>query len=320
MDPMTHSISYWSPLERGYERMRRLLFEPFDLVKWLVLGFAVWLAGLGSGPGGGGNNFTGDPSELGESIGDAASSALTSFLALSIASFIFLAVLLLVAVLLWISSRGKFIYLDNVVHDRAEIVAPWSRFRRLGDSLFVWRLVFVAIVIAIVGAAVLIPALPAAIMTGGSLDELSFFAISSWGVVVGLVAVVVGIASLFIALFVDSFIVPIMYRFELGATDAWRYFMPWLRARPGSFILYGLFVLLLAIAYVIISLLICALTCCIGALPYIGTVILLPLLVTFRCFSLEWLAQLDPGFDVFSPLPGGEIDDSDAMVAVDIEE
>ena len=44
------------------------------------------------------------------------------------------AVFLLIAILLWISSRGKFIYLDNVVHDRAQIVEPWSRFRRLGDT------------------------------------------------------------------------------------------------------------------------------------------------------------------------------------------
>jgi len=306
MDSMTQQISYWSPLERGYERMRRMLFEPFDLVKWLVLGFAAWLASLGSGPGGGGN-VSGDPTEIGSSVGDAASSAFSSILALSIASFVIVAVLLLVAVVLWISSRGKFIYLDNVVHDRAEIVKPWRDFRKLGDSLFLWRLIFVAIVIAVIGAAVVIPALPAAIVTGGDLDDLSYFAITSWGVLVGIVAVFVAIASIFVALFLDAFIVPIMYRFNLGAVEGWRYFIPWLKARPGSFLLYGLFVLLLAIAYVIISLLVCVLTCCIGALPYVGTVLLLPLLVTYRCFSLEWLAQLDPGFDVFTPLPGQEV-------------
>jgi hypothetical protein len=43
------------------------------------------------------------------------------------------------------------------------------------------------------------------------------------------------------------------------------------------------------------------LTCCIVGLPYVGTVILLPLYVTYRIFSLEFLAQFDPEFDVFTP-------------------
>jgi len=33
-------------------------------------------------------------------------------------------------------SRGKFMFLDNVVHDRAEVSQPWQDFRRLGNSLF----------------------------------------------------------------------------------------------------------------------------------------------------------------------------------------
>ncbi len=45
----------------------------------------------------------------------------------------------------------------------------------------------------------------------------------------------------------------------------------------------------------------CLLTCCIVAFPYVGTVILLPILVTYRLFSVEFLAQFDPGFDLFIP-------------------
>jgi len=37
------------------------------------------------------------------------------------------------------------------------------------------------------------------------------------------------------------------------------------------------------------------------ALPYVGTVIMLPIWVTYRLFSVEFLAQFDPGFDVFTP-------------------
>jgi len=45
----------------------------------------------------------------------------------------------------------------------------------------------------------------------------------------------------------------------------------------------------------------CVLTCCIVVLPYVGTVILLPIWVTYRLFSVEFLAQFDPGFDLFVP-------------------
>ena len=40
-------------------------------------------------------------------------------------------------------------FLDNVVHNRAEIAKPWREFRKEGDSLFLWRLVFGIVAIAI---------------------------------------------------------------------------------------------------------------------------------------------------------------------------
>ena len=32
---------------KRFELMKRILFQPFDLKKWLVIGFAAWLANLG---------------------------------------------------------------------------------------------------------------------------------------------------------------------------------------------------------------------------------------------------------------------------------
>src|SRR5438309_11455749 len=45
---MTAQIGLAIPLSRGFYRMKRQLFEPFDPVKWLVIGFCAWLAQLGS--------------------------------------------------------------------------------------------------------------------------------------------------------------------------------------------------------------------------------------------------------------------------------
>ncbi len=313
MEPMTYSIRYWQPLERAFDRMRRILFEPFNLVTWMVLGFSAWLATLGSGNGGGGN-FGGAPSDIGEAFGDAASSLFDNIFLFGLVGMAGIVVLALIAVVLWLSSRGKFIFLDNCVHERAEISNPWHRYKALANSLFLWRIAFVGAVIAVLATAALIPAIPAALISGGSFDDLSIFAMTSWGIFFGLATVVVVIFSLFVSLFLDAFVVPIMYRFNLRATEAWKYLVPWLKAHPGSFVLYGFFVLLLTFGFAIVSMLACLLTCCIAALPYIGTVVLLPLWVTYRYLSLEWLAQFDSGFDVFTPLETAS-DDEAAFVS-----
>ncbi len=47
------------------------------------------------------------------------------------------------------------------------------------------------------------------------------------------------------------------------------------------------------------------LTCCVGllllAIPYVGTVLTLPLPVFVRYLDLEWLGQFGPGFAVLGP-------------------
>lgn len=309
------NIRYWAPLEEGWERMKALLFRPFDLGLWLVLGFSAWLAGLGSGPGSGGANLSDSPKHIGRSLRHAVEPLFHSMFVLSLVIFVGLAVFLLIILLLWLSSRGKFIYLENVLRQRAEIVEPWGRMRRLGDSLFLWRLAFLLAIVVLLAFVVMVPAAFAIASGGTSVDGLSFFALSSFGLIFVLAAVVFGVGIAVVGLFLDAFVVPIMYRFDLKATEAWKFFLPWLKARPGAFILYTLFCLLLFMGYGLIALLACAVTCCLAALPYVGTVVMLPLLVTYRYFSLGWLAQFDPGFDFFSPLePGDDFDEAEDEV------
>ena len=50
-------IGVTEPIAPAYERVKQMLFKPFDLTKWITIGFCAWLAGLGeSGGGGGGFN------------------------------------------------------------------------------------------------------------------------------------------------------------------------------------------------------------------------------------------------------------------------
>ena len=115
--------------------------------------------------------------------------------------------------------------------------------------------------------------------------------------------VVFGVVAAYVALFTESFVVPIMYRYNLRVLDAWQAFLPWLKARPAHFVVYGLFVLMLAAVFAVFFSIFCLMTCCMAAVPYLGTVLLLPVWVTYRLLSVEFLAQFHPDFDLFAPPP-----------------
>jgi len=297
-------IAYFEPLTRAWERMKHILWRPFDLAKWFVLGFSCWLAGLADSAGGGGWKWMADENDFplrhNIHLGDTGFwDAGESLILLPLIFVLLMAVAAILLLVLWLSSRAKFIYLDNVVENRAQIVEPWHRFRTLGNSLFLWRIGFVVACGLIVLVLLLLFFAPAATFSfSDALAGLSY-ASMAFGV---LILIAFGIVAAWISILLEGFVVPIMYKFDLSATEAWRYFLPWLKTRPWPFVLYGLFVLALAFCFVVFFGFACVLTCCLVALPYIGTVILLPIWVTYRLFSIEFLAQFDPGFDLFIPV------------------
>jgi len=302
-------IAYFAPLNLAWERMKHILWRPFDLSKWIVLGFSAWLAGLTDGAGGGGWKWILDKEDF--SHGPFAASGGTSwlesghaFLWIPLLFVVIMAVAAILAAILWLSSRAKFVFLDNVVHERAQIVEPWHRLRDLGNSLFLWRLGFLVCCGLIVLVLMVLFFAPVATLSfSDALAGLSYAAM-----ILGvLVMVVFGILAAFVALFLEGFVIPIMYKFELKATEAWSYFLPWLKSRPLPFLLYGLFIVGLGICFAVFFSMVCVLTCCVVALPYVGTVIMLPIWVTYRLFSVEFLAQFDPGFDLFTPALADEV-------------
>ncbi len=298
------AISFSEPLERAYEHMKGMLFSPFDLGKWLVIGFGCWLAQLTGGGSGGG----GVPSWTANLIDDSDAATLTArdwpealqqapWLLGCGALLAFLVALLLVLIplLIWLSSRGHFVFLDNVVRDRAEIKEPWNRFATEGNSLFLWRIgfLFAALALALASAVPLILFIVALNQRDGfALGETATVAAS----VLPVAAVAVGLA--YTHLFLLHFVVPIMHREGLTTNAAWGRFLPLLRNHLGSFLIYGLFIVLLWTGIGIALVLVVVFTCCIAAIPlvipYIGTVALLPVYVVLRAYSVEFLGQLLP--------------------------
>ncbi|MBZ5637750.1 MAG: hypothetical protein LAO51_03220 [Acidobacteriia bacterium] len=303
-------IAFIAPLERALDRMKRILFRPFEVETWIVLGFAAFLSALGEG-GGGWNAvlrrsiMRRESEDLGEATGRVLELLRNPIWVVVIVLAVCI-VLALVVLFLWISSRAKFIFLDGVIHDRAAIVEPWKRFQRLGDSLFLWRLVFAAICIVLA----LLLVLPLALVVlsafrGGWLAARVLALVGLGAVIVALV-----LAVLFVEMLLGNFVVPVMYRDDLAATAAWGRFVPLLGSHFIRFLLYGLFLFVLTLGVVVAIVVAgCATLCCgfiLLAIPYVGSVLVLPVSVTYRAYGPEFLAQFGADWSVFPPPPSPE--------------
>jgi hypothetical protein len=200
----------------------------------------------------------------------------------------------------WLSSRGRFMFLHCVALDKAEVAVPWNKFAREGNSLFWFRLV-----LGLIGMVVTLP-----FLVLGVILVIRMAVRDSWsvpgvlGVVgLGLVFVALGVLLAIIGKFTTDFVVPIMFLRGKGCLDAWSELGDLLKANVGQMILYLLFQIVLGIAIGVLVLLAVLVTCCIAgcllAIPYLGTVLLLPVLVFKRAYSLCYLSQYGAAYDVF---------------------
>lgn len=313
-------VSVVDPIAPAIERVKMVLFRPFDLGRWLVIGFCAWLAQLwesggprfsgGGGGGGRGGGPSWQPSDIPSEVRQGAERAKDFVLAnldwlipVAVAGIVILVALGLLV--LWLNSRGRFMFLYCVAQNKAEVVNPWRRFRRHANSLFAFR-----IVLGLTGFALAILFL---VLAG----LVAFMAHTGFGFNFFSIAGIVCCALLFFATtivfsvagkFTKDFAVPIMYRQTASSVAAWRVLLEVLSVNKARFFLYLLFQIVIGIAVGVLVMaticLTCCIACCLIMLPYVGTVALLPIHVFTRSYSLYYLAQYGPEFNAFEPLPG----------------
>lgn len=300
-------ISVIDPINPAIDRAKSILFEPFDLGRWFIIGFCAFLANLGKWSGGSGGGRGGDSHggrqyhSVHEAVDDTKfyiQDNLSWIVPLGI--FIAVVVILVWLVVLWLSSRGRFMFLHCVAENKAEVKIPWTKYAMHANSLFLFRIVLGLAGFIFIG-------LPCFMIL--SLVLTSPFIITMFGsIMIGIIAVVLMIAIVIIAKFTQDFVVPIMYLRTTSCVEAWREFLTILSNNKGSFALYILFQFAIFIVYcIVIPMLLCIGTCCLCGLgllmliPYIGTVIILPIPVFLRSYSLYYLKQYGPQFDVFNP-------------------
>lgn len=299
------NIEYFEPLSRGWNRMKMALFKPFDLTKWFVVGFTAFLAGLMEGNGGSGSSRVGDDWSFREFIEfpNRAWEWLMDNPGWFIAIVIFAVFAIAIGITLtWLSSRGMFMFLDNVAHDKAEIVKPWKHYRMEGNSLFVWRLCFGLICLMVFIIFFVFFFTTASFIYRESLySHIPVPFLVGMGLLFFFMILFIG----YISMFLKSFVVPIMYKNNIKTTQGWSRFLSLFGKHAFHFILFGVFLFLLTIMFVLLIIVAGLLTCCIGfillIIPIIGTVLTLPAWYTLRAFSLEYLAQFGPEYDVFPP-------------------
>lgn len=286
--------------------MKRLLFQPFDLGKWFVIGFCAWLAHLGeqgfhANFPGGWSQGRGSARHEFEHARDYAMSNLHWLVPLVAA--VVIVGLALGLVFLWLNCRGKFMFLHCVALDKAEVALPWHKFARAGNSLFGFRLV-----LGLIGFVLIVPML---VLAGVAIFSMVAHHGPRVGAVLGLIAIglmLIAVCIIFglIGKLTTDFVVPIMFLRGRSCREGWRELLGLLSANVGGFVLYVLFQIVLGLAIGVIVLLVVLVTCCcagcVMALPYLGTVFLLPILTFKRAYSLHYLAQYGPEYDVF-PLP-----------------
>jgi hypothetical protein len=292
--PFEMTIEIIKPFNEAIELTKKILFQPFDLRKWCVMGFAAFLATMG-----GGFNFNfnlgGTHHERAEfrSLIEKLQEIPPWILVMGGASIAFI-ILAIVVVFAWLRARGRFMFIDGVVKNRGAIAEPWREFKKEGNSLFLFSLL-ISCVFLIAGGLLALPFMLPIVRGVTVLHLHDVYLVSMillWAIVVFLFVMAWAILL--------HFMVPIMYRRRCRAGEALPVALSLIASYPGEIVLYCLFWILLFIGAAMTGCIATCATCCLALIPYVGTVILLPLFVCLRAFSLLFLQQFGPEYDVFA--------------------
>ena len=312
--------------------MMIILFRPFDPVKWFAIGLSAFLAGMLGGGNGVNTSFNGNfrnnqfPTSTNISPGNASKvqldqihtqlshffSSMTGLLIAVIVVGVILFIMVLSLLFCWLGARGQFLFLDNIVRNRGAISWPWQYYARQANSFFLFYLLLVVGVLVVtlpilaVAAVLAIPLFKAGQWPAGG--EIAVF------VVLGLLYFVVAVAGNVVLFLYREFGPAIMFRQGILARAAFFETVRLVRRFPGSVAVYILLRMALFLAMAVLCIILCCATFCLCFLsqwPYIGTVLLLPVLVYLRCFTLDCLAQFGPQYDVFTvdvpPTPTAQV-------------
>src|SRR5206468_12778585 len=150
MNGPVRKIEILSPFNRAIELTRLILFRPFDITKWLVVGFAAFLSGWFNSGGGSinpwsfrnwnTNNLQAPTFQFRSLNMDHAGLILLTSIA--VCAVVILAFLIL---WLWVVVRGRSIFFACLVRNRAAFAEPWRALRRAANPFFVFLMLLMLV-------------------------------------------------------------------------------------------------------------------------------------------------------------------------------
>jgi hypothetical protein len=194
----------------------------------------------------------------------------------------FLVILAVGLLILWINSRAQFMFIEGIANNTCEVTA-----------------ISMVVMVVILGAGVL--------LAWQDIQARTFGNAALTAIVVSFVLFLPAVIIFALIYWcTQTFITTIMYstgQTVLLAWDEFRHYI--LPGNVGKFILFLLMQIVLAIAVGILQLLIGCITCCIGLLPYLSTVITLPLVIFMRAYPIYFLQQFGPRYTIIFEPPAG---------------
>ena len=319
MMDLAKNVNVSDCLTRGFERMKALLF-PFDLLRWITLGFCAWL--IGAGQGGSVNlpdfkDFGGEESEEGLSVLDSlyilfwGEGSLSERLAAGFdvspamvqlflwgGAFVVIIGIAITIIVAYFQARIRFVWLDNLLWKRSLIRVPYAQYKEQGGEFFKGKLIvdigyYLLLLVAVSGCAV-----PFVLYLRESAR------VGDWGGMTG--GMIAGIAVFLLFSLVNiffmayyklacTFIPLIVCKKNMSFWQALGEFNNMLKQRLGQFVKFLLFSILLGIALGVLCVMLILCCCCLLlplGMPIIGATMLLPWHVMMGYYTIEFFETL----------------------------
>ena len=297
----------------AWDRMKLILFQPFEAGKWLSIGLMVFMEILVQGSGGnynysgrgtGGSGSSGpsgmpsSPAEVADLV-DEGFRWVGSNLELVLLGGIPIVLLLLglYVLFLWLSSRGQLMLVRTVARNDARLGDNWRATRFLVGSLFKFRLVLEAITMFVVlsGLGSLLYVLYRLLRRNETDWKAYLFELGPIALAWFVVSLLPGMVSSVLR----NFVAPLMLHFQETCSESWRRFLPVLKSNVGAVVVFFILRALMHFAFGIANIFVVLLTCCIGALPVVNQAITAPFYVFDRAWSMFALRSIGRDYDLF---------------------
>jgi len=267
----------------AFEHTRQQLFKPFRIGQWTRLAFVGLLAGELGANGCNRSNFH-LPRHPG--VPHIGFPAVNPALLIALVGVILIAALAIGIILMYVSSVMRFILFDSIIARECHIRAGWSRRLGAGWRFFVWKILYLLLIMAGVFFLIVMPFVFA--FAAGWLREPKNHLppLILVGIIFLLAFVVFFVAAAIVFVLTKDFVIPQMALEDIDAMEGWRRLWPMMKAEKGA---YAAYIALKIVLAIVVSILIAFAAVILGlliVLPSIGFGILAVL--TGKSAGLTW--------------------------------